>query len=162
LIDSGLRASELCSLRIADLDQKTGKITIRHGVNGGAKGGKARFVYLGKTARKAVWRYLAEREDGENSESPLFVGKSGYPLNRDSLRQVIHAIGEKASIQHAYPHRFRHSFAIQYLRSGGDIFTLKDLLGHNSLEMVQHYARIADVDVQEAHRKASPVDNWRL
>lgn len=60
---------------------------------------------------------------------------------------VIHGIGEKAGIQHAYPHRFRHSFAIQYLRSGGDIFTLKDLLGRNSLERVQHYARIADVDV---------------
>ncbi|MDD5368057.1 MAG: tyrosine-type recombinase/integrase [Anaerolineaceae bacterium] len=162
LIDSGLRASELCSLRVADLDQKTGKITIRHGVNGGAKGGKARFVYLGKTARKGVWRYLAEREDGENSEAPLYLGKSGYPLNRDLLRQVIHAIGEKAGVQHAYPHRFRHSFAIQYLRSGGDIFTLKEMLGHNSLEMVQHYARVADVDIQEAHRKASPADNWRL
>jgi integrase/recombinase XerD len=66
LIDSGLRASELCSLRVADLDQVIGKITIRHGVNGGAKGGKARFVYLGKTAQKAIWRYQAEREDGES------------------------------------------------------------------------------------------------
>jgi integrase/recombinase XerD len=129
-------------------------------VNGGAKGRKARLVYLGKTSREAVWRYLAEREDGDNSDAPLFLGKSGYPLKRDSLRQVIHAIGDKTGIQRAYPHRFRHSFAIQYLRSGGDIFTLKYLLGHNSLEMVQHYARIADVDVQEAHRKASPADNW--
>lgn len=162
LIDSGLRATELCSLRIAVLDSKTGKITIRHGVNGCAKGGKARFVYLGKTARKAVWRYLADREDGETPDSPLFLGKAGSPLNKDSLRQVIHAIGEKAGIAHAYHHRFRHSFTIQYLRSGGDIFTLKGLLGHSSLEMVQHYARIADVDVQEAHRKASPADNWRL
>ena len=103
-------------------------------------------------------RYLT----GESSESTLFLGKSGYPLNRDSLRQVIHAIGEKAGVHHAFPHRFRHSFAIQYLRSGGDIFTLKEMLGHNSLEMVQHYARVADVDVEEAHRKASPADNWRL
>jgi integrase/recombinase XerD len=60
--------------------------SIRLGVNGGAKGGKVRFVYMGKTARKDVWRYLAEREDGENSEASLFIGKSGYPLNRDSLR----------------------------------------------------------------------------
>jgi len=155
LIDSGLRATELCSFRIAVLDSKTEKITIRHGVNGGAKGGKARFVYLGKTARKAVWRYLADREDGETPDSPLILGKAGSPLNKDSLRQVIHAIGEKAGIAHAYPHRFRHSFAIQYLRSGGDIFTLKNKLGNSSLEMVQHYARIADIDVQEGHRKAN-------
>ena len=80
-IDSGLRASELCSLHVADLDQKTGKITIRYGVNGGAKGGKARFGYLGKTARKAVWRYLADREDGENAEAQLFLGKNRLPFS---------------------------------------------------------------------------------
>jgi len=48
------------------------------------------------------------------------------------------------------------------LRSGGDIFTLKSLLGHGSLDIVEHYARIAEVDVEQAHRKASPADNWRL
>ena len=64
LLDTGLRATELCSLIINDVDLKTGKVTIRHGVIGGAKGGKGRTVYLGKVARKAVWRYLASREDG--------------------------------------------------------------------------------------------------
>ena len=56
LLDTGLRATELCSLTINDVDLKTGKVTIRHGVIGGAKGGKGRTVYLGKVARKAVWR----------------------------------------------------------------------------------------------------------
>jgi hypothetical protein len=53
-------------------------------------------------------------------------------------------------------------YAITYLRSGADIFTLKALLGHGSLDMVEHYARIAEVDVEQAHRRASPADNWRL
>lgn len=162
LLDCGLRASELCSLRVGDVELKTGKIMVRHGVGGGAKGGKGRFVYMGKTTRKAVWRYLADREDGNDPEAPLFVTIENRLMNKDTLRQMIADMGKKANVNRAYPHRFRHSFAIAYLRSGGDIFTLKALLGHNSLEMVQHYARIAEVDVEQAHRKASPADNWRL
>jgi integrase/recombinase XerD len=59
LLDTGLRATELCSLTVEDVDLKTGKVNIRHGIGGGAKGGKGRVTYLGKVARKAVWRYLA-------------------------------------------------------------------------------------------------------
>jgi integrase/recombinase XerD len=61
------------------------------------------------------------------------------------LRQVIKGLGDKAGVKKCHPHRFRHTFAITYLRSGGDIFTLKSLLGHGSLDMVEHYARIAEV-----------------
>jgi len=162
LLDSGLRATELCSLTINDVDLKTGKVTIQHGVIGGAKGGKGRTVYLGKVARKAVWRYLAGREDGEDSQAPLFISQADRPFNKDSLRVLINRLGARAEVKKTYPHKFRHTFAITYLRSGGDVFTLQSLLGHGSLDMVRHYAQIADVDVEQAHRKASPADNWRL
>jgi len=162
LLDTGLRASELCSLRIGDIDHKSGKVVIRHGVGGGSKGGKGRTVFMGKSTRRAVWRYLADREDGTSPEAPLFLGKSYRPMNKDGLRLVIAALGKKANISKCHPHKFRHTFAITYLRSGGDLFTLKSLLGHNTLEMVEHYARIAEVDIEQAHRQASPADNWRL
>jgi integrase/recombinase XerD len=162
LLDTGLRASELCALKIGDMDQKTGKVQVKHGVSGGAKGGKGRTVFLGKTARHAVWRYLADREDGEDPDAPLFVGKFNHPLNKDALRHLMSELGAKAQIKKCHPHRFRHTFSITYLRSGGDVFTLQALLGHSSLDMVQHYARIAEVDIEQAHRRASPVDNWRL
>ena len=162
LLDSGLRAGELCALRIADVDMKTGRVQIRSGEAGRAKGGKGRVVYLGKSARRFLWRYLAEREEGDDPDAPLFIGKFHRAFNRDALRQLINSLGAKAGVKKCHPHRFRHTFAITYLRSGGDIFTLKSLLGHGSLEMVEHYARIAEVDVEAAHRKASPADNWRL
>jgi integrase/recombinase XerD len=155
LLDTGLRAGELCVLRIGDVDLKTGRVIVHHGAVGGSKGGKGRTVFIGKTARRAVWRYLADREDGENPEAPLFTGKSNRTMNKDGLRLVINALGKKAKVSKCHPHKFRHTFAITYLRSGGDLFSLKSLLGHNSLEMVEHYARIAEVDVEMAHRRAS-------
>ena len=162
LLDAGLRASELCSLEIGDLEVKTGRVYVKHGRSGGAKYGKGRIVFLGKTARRALWRYLAEREDGEDPEAPLFVGRYDRPMNKDSLRLLVRRLGEKAGVNKCHPHRFRHTFAITYLRAGGDLFTLQALLGHSSLEMVRYYAQIAEIDIQQAHRRASPADNWRL
>jgi len=162
LLDTGMRASELCSLLIEDFDPKRGKLEIKHGVTGGAKGGKGRTVYLGKVSRQAIWRYLSEREDGEDPDAPLFSAINGRPFNPGTLRHLISRIADRAGVNHAYPHKFRHTFAITYLRSGGDVFTLQALLGHSSLDMVRHYARVAQLDVEQAHRKASPVDNWRL
>jgi len=159
LLDTGLRASELCALRVEDVDMRSGKVRIRAGEAGKAKGGKGRIVYMGKSARRFLWRYLAEREDGEDPDAPLFIGKFHRPFNRDALRQLINSLGGKVGVKKCHPHRFRHTFAITYLRSGGDIFTLKALLGHGSLDMVEHYARIAEVDIEPAHRKASPADN---
>ena len=162
LLDTGLRASELCALRVEDVEMKSGKVSVRAGESGKAKGGKGRVVFMGKSARRFLWRYLVDREDGTDPQAPLFVGKFNRPFNRDALRQLINSLGAKTGIKKCHPHRFRHTFAITYLRSGGDIFTLKALLGHGSLDMVEHYARIAEVDIEQAHRKASPADNWRL
>lgn len=162
LLDTGMRASELCSMLVKDFDPKRGKLDIKHGAAGGAKGGKGRTVYLGKVSRQAVWRYLSKREDGEDLDAPLFCASNGRPFNPGTLRHLITRIADRAEVKKAYPHKFRHTFAITYLRSGGDVFTLQALLGHNSLDMVRHYAQVAQLDVEKAHRKSSPVDNWRL
>ncbi len=163
LLDTGLRASELCSLNVADVDLKSGRVLVKHGVTGGAKGGKGRTVYLGRAARRSVWSYLARRDDqGDDPDAPLFLGKFERPMNKNALLQLINGLGVRAAVAKCHPHRFRHTFAITYLRSGGDVFTLQSLLGHADLEMVRHYAKIAEVDVQQVHKRASPADNWRL
>lgn len=83
-------------------------------------------------------------------------------MDRRRLAVMFANIGRRASVPHVHPHRFRHTFAIQYLRNGGNAFTLQQMLGHSSMEMVKRYLKLAQVDLDMVHRKASPVDNWRL
>lgn len=158
LLDTGLRVSELARLTISDMDLETGQITIIP--YGSGLKSKPRTVFIGKLSKSTIWRYLA----GRNIESGNFVFTTiqDKAMDRHSIRKILNNIGEKAGIQNVYPHRFRHTFAIQYLRNDGDIYTLQRILGHSSLEMVKRYLAIANADCEIAHRKASPVDNWKL
>jgi integrase/recombinase XerD len=157
LLDTGLRAQELCDLVVGDLDLKSGAVQVRHG-----KGDKARVVYLGATARETVWKYLSKRKVTA-PDDPLFETVRRRPLDTDALRNMLLVAGQRAGIaEPVHPHRLRHTFAITYLRNGGDVFTLQRLLGHSTMDMVKRYLQLAQIDMAEAHRKASPVDNWRL
>ena len=157
LVDTGLRAQELCDITRDDMDMSANKIRVR------GKGDKERVVYFGKRTAKALWRYITPRlSDGECRLFTVGPADDPRPLPRLVLRQTLLRIGQRAGVANVYPHRFRHTFAITYLRNGGDLFTLQDLLGHSDLAMVRRYARIAQADCARAHQKASPVDNWRL
>lgn len=159
LLDTGIRASELCRLTIKDLDLQNGTITIRPFMSGIKS--RSRIIPIGNVTKKTLWRYLASRNT-EYRGDELFFSREGHPLDRNSLCKLLVRLGERAGVPNVHPHRFRHTFAIQYLRNGGDVFTLQRILGHSTLSMVQHYLALADADAQSAHRRASPVDNWRL
>jgi integrase/recombinase XerD len=157
LLDTGLRAAELCALCIGDVDMKSGAVQVRHG-----KGDKGRTVYLGNVAREALWRYVAKRRDARPGD-PLFATTRHGSMDRNALRKLLLSAGKRAEIvEPVTPHRLRHTFAITYLRNGGDVYTLQRLLGHSSMEMVRRYLALAQTDIADAHRRASPVDNWRL
>lgn len=153
LLDTGIRNTELCALSVGDLHVATGRLKI-HG-----KGNKERLVRLGAVTRPAVWQYLQERGE-EDPARPLFATNSNGRLSAAWLRRLLHNLGEAAGVAEVYPHRFRYTFAIQYLRNGGDVFTLQTLLGHSSLKMVMYYLSIANADTERVHQRASPVDNW--
>lgn len=156
LVDSGIRAQELCDLTLEDYDSKAGHLHIRHG-----KGNKARYVYLGESTRKALWRYLATRGKPAATAALLATSNNTH-LDRDGLRHSIERCATRAGVEHANVHRFRHTFAIWFLRNGGSVLELQHLLGHEKLDTVHIYATLAQTDLASAHRKASPADNWRL
>jgi len=159
LLDTGLRVSECARLTMADVNLKNGEIRIKAHETGLKS--KPRTVVLGKNARNAVWRYTAER-DNPDQDDPLFVTMNNKPMDRNSIRKVLNSLGNAAGIKGVHPHRFRHTFAIQYLRNGGDPFTLRRLIGHEGFRMVNYYLSLSQDDVNSAHKRASPVDNWDL
>ena len=69
---------------------------------------------------------------------------------------------DNADVEGVHPHRFRNTFAIEFLRNGGNVFELKRILGHEQLETVETYLEIASVDIQRAQQANSPADRWKL
>jgi integrase/recombinase XerD len=153
-LETGIRLGELARLKIQDINLGSSELVI-HPFHKGIKS-KARTIPFGKGCRRALWLYREKyREDALDTE-PFFA------LASHSIQSLMMRLEERTHIPGIHAHRFRHTFAIQYLRNGGDIFTLQRILGHSSLVMVQRYLAIAESDVKDAHRRASPVDRWRL
>lgn len=156
LLDTGMRASELCDLRMLTCDLKNARVTVT------GKGRRERTVPLSPRTCQALWRYLAGRDDRDSPLTPLFVSHASLPFTRDVLHKLILRIGLRAGLQGVNLHRFRHTCAIQCLRGGMSVFALQRLLGHSTLDMVRRYLALADADVERAHRDASPVTSWCL
>lgn len=155
LLDTGIRAGELCGLDIHDMDQRNHEIFVF------GKGSKERRVPFCAGTGQAVWRYLTQRTDSHIGE-PLFTTEEGRRLTVHRLGDIIETIANRASITGANCHRFRHTFAINFLRNGGDVYSLQRILGHSTLQMCKRYLAIAQIDIEKAHRQASPVANWGL
>ena len=152
LLDTGLRVSELASLTLDDVDMNTGSIVVRHG-----KGGKQRIVHIGSKAQKALWKYMTIYRKSESKS--LFVNRCGEQLDAVGVKMLIKRLGERAKVS-VSPHKLRHTFAISFLRAGGDVFSLQYLLGHSTLQMTQRYLQSLNADdAINAHRKFSPLDN---
>lgn len=149
LVDTGIRASELCYVKVESLTSD--------GLYVRGKGSKDRIVPLSDAVRRVLEPFLQKGPDDY-----IFLSNRGNPLNRDCLRLIIKRLGQRAGVPNAHPHRFRHTFALNFLRNHGNPFALQLILGHETLDMVKRYLALAQADVQRAHRIASPVEGWEL
>lgn len=156
LLDTGVRVGELVRLNVKDINLETFEVTIQPFRS--SRKSKPRTVFIGRRLQKELWRYLLSRHPAD----PLFTSVRDRRLTGDSVKHLLDRIGTRANVPGTHPHRFRHTFAIQFLRNGGDIFTLQRFLGHTSMTMVKRYLYLAKTDLENAHKRASPVDNMRL
>jgi len=159
LFDTGMRVSELCGLLVKHVDFTARKARVT------GKGGKERTLSFGRKAGRALWYYLREQE--REKDSPVFLAEwgpnAGEALTRSGVEQKIRDLGIAAKIanKRCSPHTFRHTFAIEFLRNGGNQFTLMEMLGHTNIKMTQRYVAIAQADIEKQHRQFSPVDRMK-
>jgi len=154
LFSTGLRVSELTSLKIDDINLKKDEFSIR------GKGSKIRIAFLSETAKKCINEYLAARRD---TAPYLFVphdkAKPGREIDDKgltprSIQRMVNKYSKAAGItKKVTTHTLRHSFATDLLTSGADIRSVQSMLGHSSITTTQIYTHLTDKRLKETYKK---------
>jgi integrase/recombinase XerD len=155
LLDTGIRASELCNLQMRDLSLPDRQVLVVSG-----KGKKGRLLYYSEPTRQALAAYIPS---GRRLPTlPVIATDTGRAMSRDTLRLMLGRLGDRAGVYGVGCHRFRHTFAIEFLRNGGNIYALQRALGHSTLDMCKRYLMFVQADIQLSMTTASPVVKWGL
>ena len=146
LYASGLRVSELCQLKIQDVQDESVRVL--------GKGNKERLVPIGKKALEAVDRYLATRND---QNKLLFLSMRGKKLDRIAIWRMIKKRAIQAGIvKKISPHTLRHSFATHLLENGAELRVIQEMLGHATIATTDRYTHVSRQAVQNSFNRFSP------
>ena len=152
LYATGIRVSELISLKVSDVTLQMEYITCRDG-------SRERIVPFGTVAKQALERYLQEgRPAMTDTGSPyLFTNCSGQAMSRQGFWKLVKSYGRKAGITgELTPHTLRHSFAVHLVSNGADLHSVKEMLGHSDISTTQMYARMTQNRVREVYARTHP------
>jgi len=152
IYSSGLRASEVVTLKASDVNFEAGFITVT------GKGSKQRVVPIHEHALNTINRYIEELRPQllKNRESPyLFLAKGGKPMTRQRLWQLIKAYAAGFSIKIS-PHTLRHCFASHLLDGGADLRALQKMLGHTDIATTQIYTKVTPERLKKVHKNYHP------
>jgi integrase/recombinase XerD len=153
LYGSGLRVSELASVKMAEVNLEDGFLVCR------GKGGKERIVPLGRSACGAVERYLAEVRPLFASEDrdELFLSRRGKPFTRQGIWKFLrrHA-GAAGLASRISPHTLRHSFATHLLERGADLRSVQLMLGHSQITTTQIYTHVSRERLRRVYDRFHP------
>ncbi|MFC1926827.1 tyrosine-type recombinase/integrase [Chloroflexota bacterium] len=92
----------------------------------------------------------------------VFLSSSGLPLTDNSVKLTFARLSKRSGVKRLHAHLCRHTFATRFLMNGGDVFTLQQILGHSTLEMVRRYVNLVSSHITIQHRKFSPLDRLNL
>lgn len=150
LFSGGLRISEALSLNIGDVQGKD-ILKIR------GKGNKERIVPLLPVATDGLKMYLALYPLRQENAAPLFIGAHKKRINPGVVQRQVRRLRAMLNLPESFtPHALRHTFATSLLEAGGDLRTIQELLGHNSLAATQRYTKVNKAALVKAYRKAHP------
>lgn len=153
ILDTGLRVSEVLGLKKDRVDFQAGVLRVM------GKGAKEREVPFSSVAKQALWNYIVRR--GEiPGQDVVFVSQYGQRLDRCWMQKALRCVNQKVGLQgvRLSPHTLRHTFATQYIINGGDAFSLQEILGHSTLNMVKIYVMLANRDLAMLHQRFSPME----
>lgn len=138
LVEGGLRAGEVCNLRLKDLPVCHGKNSVW--IDNG-KGAVSRTVEIAERLTKTIRRFCKLYRKGASPQDHLFVSSRGRPLCYMTLYQKIRRIGEKSGIGKLHPHMLRHTYATRLYAVEKDLLFVSDQLGHSNVSTTQIYAK---------------------
>lgn len=153
LYATGLRVSELINIQLKDLNISDRTIKII------GKGSKERIVVFGVHTKKALTDYLTSGRKILNSKESeyLFLNKDGNKLSTRYIRIILNNVIKKTSLDISVsPHMLRHTFATNMLNNGADLVSVRDLLGHESLDTTSIYTHVSDDLIKEVYNLAHP------
>jgi integrase/recombinase XerD len=153
LYATGLRVSELVSLRMSDVNLDVGFLFCR------GKGGKERIVPLGGSSSGAIHRYLAESRPRYllRDSDFLFLTYRGEPFTRQGFWKVLKKYATEAKLEDKIsPHILRHSFATHLLERGADLRSVQLMLGHSQITTTQIYTHVTRTQLRRLYEKYHP------
>jgi integrase/recombinase XerD len=146
---SGLRISELCNLKINDLNLENGFIRVK------GKGNRERIALLNKFSVEMLRKYLSERKTG--IDEYLFLNNRNKKISRQSVWKVVKKYAKHAGIdKDVKPHTLRHTFATHLLERGIDLRVVQELLGHKSIATTEIYTHLNRKKIKEIYKKYHP------